>query len=133
MGILSRMITLAACALVCGCAAQRGFISGRGAEYRAEYERHKAAVLAAPEANAEAKALHELGVWFNQCPYGYTLSTASQPNTNGVNSSKLRPGEPVELRLHAKSDYEPRRGGFTFVPKEPANLLLLAGDTAAGR
>ena len=133
MGVAVRITIVAACALTCGCASMHGFLAGHGAEYRAEYEQRKAAVLAAADADAEADALRELGAWFKRRPYGYTLSTASQPNANGVDLLKLRPGEPVELRLHAKSDYEPRAGGFTFVPKEKANLLLLEGKIAAGQ
>src|SRR5215217_5774327 len=108
MGIFTRVTLSAGCVLVCGYAVPHAFVSGQGAEYRAEFEQRKAAVLSAPDADAEAKALQDLGLWFKQSPYGYTLSAASQARTNGVDWSELQPGEPVELRLHAKSDYEPR-------------------------
>ena len=121
LSLATRITIIIACALAGGCT------SGHGAEYRAEYEQRKAAVLAATDPESEAKALRELGLWFRQRPYGYSLSTASQPGTNGVDLSRLQPGEPVELRVHAKSDYEPRAVGFTFVPRDKANLLLLEG------
>jgi len=110
-----------------------GLWHGHGAEYRAEYEQLKAAVLAATDAGSEAKALREMGLWFTQRPFGYTLATASQPNVNGVDLARLKDGEPVELSVHAKSDYEPRGGGFTFVPKDKLNLLLLEGKPRESR
>jgi hypothetical protein len=112
----------------------RGLMFGHGAEYRAEYEQHKAAVLAAKDAESEAKALQDLGLWFEQRPYGYYLVAPSQPQrTHGVDVNALAAGEPVELRLHMDSDYEPREGGFTFVPKNKMNLLLLEGKLGAGK
>ncbi len=107
---------------------------GHGAEYRAEYEQHKAAVLAATDAESEAKALQGLGLWFEERPYGYYLVAPSQPErTHGVDVNALAPGEPVELRLYIDSDYEPRTGGFSFVPKNRMNLLLLEGKNRASR
>jgi hypothetical protein len=67
-------------------------------------------------------------LWFKKRPIGYRLSTVSQPGVNGVDLARLEPGEPVQVRLYMKSDYEPRDGGFTFVPKEKMNLLLLGGN-----
>lgn len=127
MRIAAPFIVIALCVLACGCAPLNGVLFGRGAEYRAEFEQHKAAILAADDAESEAKALRELGVWFKHRPYGYTLFAASQPQTNGVNVTRLEPGEPVEVRVHARSDYEPREGGFVFIPKDKMNLLLLKG------
>jgi hypothetical protein len=96
-------------------------------ESRAQYEQLKSAILAAPDPAAEARAIDNLGHWFKTSPYGYTLSAQSQPGLNGLDISKLEPGQPVELSLHASSDYEPRPGGFTFVPRDKKNLLLLEG------
>jgi hypothetical protein len=132
MGTILRSMIVVVWALACGCASD-GLWEGHGAEYRAEFEQHKAAVLAATDAESEAKALRELGLWFAERPYGYTLSTPSQPNANGVDLSRLKDGEPVELSRHMKSDYEPRGGGFMFVPKDKMNLLLLEGKPRAGR
>jgi hypothetical protein len=133
MNLAVRLIFVTACALACGCGGTRGFWSGHGREYRAEYEQRKAAVLAAEDAAGEAEALRELGRWFGRRPYGYTLRAASQPGRNGVDLARLAPGEPVELGVHARSDLEPRPGGFTFVPKDKANLLLLEGNPARPR
>ena len=125
MSLFLRLIAVSSCVAFLGCSSVGRVLFGQGAEYRAEYEEHKAAVLAATDASSEAKALRELGLWFRDRPYSYTLSTASQPNIIGVDLTRLRPGEQVELRIHAKSDYEPREGGFKFVPKDKTNLLLL--------
>ena len=122
----------AMCVIICGCAATRGILYGHGAEYRAEYEQLKAAVLAANDPTTEATALREMGLWFKKRPYGYRLAAASQPNMNGVELTRLPPGQPVELRIHMKSDHEPRDGGFTFVPKDKMNLLLLEGKPING-
>ena len=102
---------------LCGCAGDIG-------PYRDQYERAKQAVLDAPDAAAEADALAALRDWARQGPIGVTLSVASQPENNGVNVDAMRPGEAVDVHLYAKSDYEPR-GGFSFVPKDKQNLLLL--------
>jgi hypothetical protein len=123
--MMRRWLGLAmAMVFVSGCA------SGNGAKYRAEYEDLKAAVLSATDARTEAKALREFGLWFRNSPYGYTLSTPSQPNINGVDLAKLQPDEPVKLRLYARSDFEPRGGGFKFVPRDKMNLILLEGPSA---
>mgnify|MGYP001562337055 FL=1 len=111
--------------LLCGCPTTNAFWSGHAAEYRAEYEILKAAVLMANTAENEAVALRDLASWFKSRPYGYTLSTSDYHRSNGVNIAELKEGEEVFLSLHAKSDYEPRSGGFRFIPKYKFNLLLL--------
>ena len=133
MNTLSLLPLVIACTLACGCASVRGFMRGHGAEYRAEYEQHKAAVLAATDAEGEADALRALGLWFKRRPYGYHLSAASQPQHDGVDLNALAADEPVEVQVFADSDYEPREGGFSFVPKDKMNLLLLRGKPRAGR
>lgn len=127
--IRSRLALAVMLVSISGCASIDRILFGRGAEYRAEYEDLKLAVLSATDAKAEAKALHELGLWFKQSPYGYTLSTPSQPDINGVDLRKLQAGEPVELHLRARSDWEPRTGGFTIVPRDKMNLILLEGKS----
>lgn len=117
-------LMLLPCLVVCGCAA----LAGRGAEYRHEFEERKQAILAASDAQSEAEAMRELGAWFAKRPYGYTLRPASQPGANGVDLARLQPGEAVELRVYKKYDDEPTEAGFTFIPKDKVNLLLLRAN-----
>jgi uncharacterized protein YceK len=110
-----------------GCTSIHGFLFGHAAEYRAEYETLKVNVLSSKDTTTEAKALHEMGLWLKRRGFVYRLSTSSQPNFNGVDLEKLTSTEPVELHLYARSDYEPRSGGFSFIPKDKSNLILLEG------
>src|ERR1700712_5193189 len=115
--VLLTIVVLIHCA---GCASLFG--PGHAAEFRAEYEQLKAAILAAPDAPSEDGAMRDLGQWFKARPYGYTLRAAGQPNANGIHLDRLQPGESVTLDLHMRADSEPRPGGFTFVPKDKENL-----------
>ena len=97
-----------------------------------EFEELKAAVLAAEDAQAEARAMRELGLWFRRRPYGYMLHAKSQEGGNGVAPESMRAGEEVEVLLHKKSDlFSPVMAQFTFVPKDPRNLILLEGRRAS--
>ena len=124
---ISKLSLVFSFAFVCGCTSSNASWSGHAVEYRAEYEILKAAVLAANNAESEAIALRDLGKWFNIRPYSYTLSTSNYHHKAGININDLKCGEEVFLSLHAKSDYEPRSGGFKFIPINKENLFLLEG------
>ena len=129
----TKAIILAAfLSIVSGCTSFNGVPSGKGAEYRAEYEALKRAVLSASDSKAEAEAMLELGTWINNRPYIYFLKADSQPKRNGIAINLLKQGEPITLYLHARSDFEPR-DRFVFIPKDNNNLFLLEGKRKDGR
>jgi hypothetical protein len=110
------------CCFVWGCHGSLG--QGRGAEYRSEYDALRDAVLTAQDAAGEAEALRNLGDWLAGSPYA---AVVTEHGSDGLefDPAQLQPGARVDVALMAKSDWEPRRGGFVFVPKDPMNLLLL--------
>ena len=111
---------------VCGCVSSSPRMSQ--VEFRTEFKKHKEALFSAKDIQAEAKALTQMGTLIKESQYyGYRLSAPSQPSINGVNVDRLQPNEPVTLHLYARSDYEPRTGGFEFTPKQKENLFLLEG------
>lgn len=105
------------CCFVWGC-------QGRGGEYRAEYDALRDAVLTAPNEANEAEALRNLGRWLAGSPYAAVVTEHGSDRLE-FDPARLQPGARVDVSLMAKSDWEPRRGGFVFVPKNPSNLLLL--------